>query len=305
TKLSHEDISRFKGKIIARAGSGIDNIDWKAAIEYDKMVLTAPVSISYAVAELTILFILSLLRRYKTITSSAHPISGENLRGKTVGIIGRGHIGTLVESMLNSFGCNVFVFDPAYKKSTPLEEIYKNADILTYHVPFLPETKEMICMENIDKMAKRPYIINTSRPEIMKIEDVVDALEKGMIRGVAVDFYIPQLLNKDNVIMTPHIGASTFESQEGVAKEIAENIIQVVEGKFSPFARTWPSWYLPAVKLHIAENSAMPTISVPYGAYTLLVSIDILKQVISIVERNNDGTIYAGLEKLLPKSKPM
>ena len=250
TKVTREIINNGKNlKLIARAGSGLDNIDLKAAGEKGIAVINTPEASADSVAELTIGLMVSLARGIPRADYSMKrgewlkkELMGFLLKGKKLGLIGLGRIGSRVARIAKAMGMEILVTKrtpppPELMKSLeakflPLDELLRQSDIVSIHVPLTEETKNMINAEKIGLMKDGAYLINTSRGEVVDEEALLEALRSGKLGGAALDVYSTEppkrleLIKQPNVICTPHIGAQTVEVQKEASKEIAEKIIQ-------------------------------------------------------------------------------
>ena len=250
TKVTHEIINNGKNlKLIARAGSGLDNIDLKAAEKKGITVINTPETSADSVAELTIGLMLSLARRIPRANCSMKhgkwlkkELMGFLLKGKKLGLIGLGRIGSRVARIAKAMGMEILVTKrtpppPELMKSLgakflPLDELLRQSDIISIHVPLTEETRNMINAEKISLMKNGSYLINTSRGEVVDEEALLEALHSGKIGGAALDVYSTEppkkleLIKHPNVICTPHIGAQTVEAQKETSKAIAEKIIE-------------------------------------------------------------------------------
>lgn len=253
TKVTSEVIEASrKLKIIARAGVGVDNVDVKAATEKGIMVVNAPQSTSITVAEHTLGVILSLARKISIADKSVKggkweksKFMGRELSGKTLGVIGMGRIGSQVVSRCKAFNMEVLVNDPYITEEVASrlgaevvdrETLFKNADVITIHVPLTPETKHSIGEKEFHMMKEDAFIINCARGGIINEEDLYHALKDGKIGGAGLDVFETEppkdnpLLSLDNLVATPHIGASTKEAQRDAAIIVAREIIKVLSG---------------------------------------------------------------------------
>ncbi|MEM1845478.1 MAG: hydroxyacid dehydrogenase [Desulfurococcaceae archaeon] len=245
-----------KLKLIARAGVGLDNIDLDAARERNIVVINAPEAATQSVAELTIGLILSVLRKIAYSDRMMHSgkwvkreAMGYELNGKTLGIIGMGRIGRAV-ARIAYYGFNTKIiyydivrcpreFEEEVKaKCVDLDTLLRESDIVTIHVPLTPETRYLINEEKLRLMKKTAVLINTSRGEIIDTKALVKALKEGWIAGAGLDVYDQEplppdhpLTKLDNVVLTPHIGASTYEGQMRAGLTIAEKIIEFFKQK--------------------------------------------------------------------------
>ena len=254
TKVTLEVIEAAdKLKIIARAGVGVDNVDVKAATEKGIMVVNAPESTSITVAEHTMGIILSLARKISIADKSVkdgkwekNRFMGIELAEKTLGVVGMGRIGTHVATRCKAFGMEIIVSDPyltetiASKlgvKIVSLEALLRNADVITIHVPLTDETKHFISRNEFNMMKENAFIVNCARGGIINEDDLYDALSEGRIGGAGLDVFEREppegnpLLTLDNVVATPHIGASTREAQRDAAIIVAKEIKKVFKGE--------------------------------------------------------------------------
>lgn len=256
TKLTCEVLNfASKLKIIARAGVGVDNIDVQAATEKGIWVVNSPNGNTEATAEHTIAMMLALSRKipqaYVSINEGKFERSkfvGCELSGKTLGIIGFGKIGSRVAEIAKVFGMTVCIFDPfadkvktkefGFRLFENIEDMLPLCDFLTVHVPKNKNTIDLINTENIGKMKKNAMIINCARGGIINETALSKALCDGDIAGAALDVFTdePNVTNSvlykcsDNLIMVPHLGASTIEAQIKVAKDVAAQMVEVLNG---------------------------------------------------------------------------
>ncbi|PUA33605.1 MAG: 3-phosphoglycerate dehydrogenase [Zestosphaera tikiterensis] len=240
-----------KLKAIARAGVGLDNIDVKAAEARGIKVFSAPEAPTVSVAELTIGLMLAVVRKIayadrkmregKWVKKEAE---GIELRGKILGVVGFGRIGREVARIAKKgFGMKVIYYDIA--RADPkleeeleatyvdLETLLKKADVVSIHVPLTPETKHLINESRLKLMKSSAVLINTSRGGVVDTNALVKALNEGWIAGAGLDVFeeepLPQnhpLTKLDNVVLTPHIGASTEEAQERAGLEVVKKVIE-------------------------------------------------------------------------------
>ena len=228
-------------KIVARAGVGLDNIDVTTCIKKNIKVLNTPGASANAVAELTIASMFNLLRHIpkahllmKNKKWAKKELKGEELDGKTVGIIGFGRIGSLVAEKAHALGCHVLAYDPRPRETgiarfVSLGELLAKSDIVTLHTALTPETQNMVNEETIEKMKDGAYLINIARGELIDEDALYDACKNGKLAGAALDVYprepyTGKLLDLDNIYFTPHLGASTRESQLRVGEELIEKL---------------------------------------------------------------------------------
>jgi len=238
-------------KVISKYGIGLDNIDINMATNRKIVVTNTPTANVDAVADLTFGLILSLARRVpeadrKTKSGKWGKIIGKSVWEKTIGIVGLGKIGKQVVKRAKGFEMNILVFDIVKDKKfaqkygikyVNLEKLLRKSDYISIHIPLSDATRGMISYEELEKMKKDAFLINTSRGGIVDEEALYDALRINKIRGAALDVYKNEPLQEtplkelDNVIMTPHIGAYTEEAIENMSIQAAQNLIDVLEGK--------------------------------------------------------------------------
>ena len=234
-------------RVIGRAGVGVDNIDVSAATARGIVVMNAPDGNTITTAEHTIALLISLARRVPSANASLKAglwerkkFIGVELQGKTLGIVGLGRIGRVVASRARAFGMNVIACDPFVApdqardlelESVTLDEVCARADFLTVHTPLTTETRGVIGTQAFAQMKKGVRIINCARGGLVDESALFDAIKSGTVAGAALDVFEqeppPQdhpLLSLDEVIVTPHLGASTSEAQEGVAVTVAEQM---------------------------------------------------------------------------------
>ncbi|GAH61232.1 unnamed protein product, partial [marine sediment metagenome] len=238
-------------KVISKYGTGLDNIDINMATNKEIIVTSTPTANVDAVADLAFGLILSLTRRIpeadkKTKSGKWKKIIGKSVWEKTIGIIGLGKIGRQVVRRAKGFETNILVFDIVKDKKfaqkygikyVNLEKLLRKSDYITIHIPLNDATRNMISYEELEKMKKDAFLINTSRGGIVDEEALYDALKNNKLRGAALDVYTNEPLREsplkelDNVIMTPHIGAYTEEAIENMSIQAAQNLIDVLEGR--------------------------------------------------------------------------
>ena len=265
TKVTAEIIAAAtKLKIIGRAGVGVDNIDVEAATNRGILVVNSPEGNTLAAAELTVAMLLALARNIAPADQALRAgkwdrkkYMGSEVYGKTVGVIGLGKIGREVVSRLQAFGMSVLGYDPFLKpeqaealgiKLADLDTLYRESDYITVHVPKTKETTGMINADKIALMKPTVRLINVARGGILDETAVAEAVKSGRIAGAAIDVYTTEpapadnpLLGVANILTTPHLGASTEEAQVNVALDIAEQIVEVLNGKPARAAVNMPS----------------------------------------------------------------
>jgi len=249
TKVTREIIEAGeKLKVVGRAGAGIDNIDVEAAKEKGVKVLNTPEAPAIAVAELTMGLLLSLARQIPRADSSMKEgrwakkeFRGWQLNGKTLGVVGLGHIGEKVARLAKAFGMKILITkrtppSPEILREleaefVPLDELLKRSDIVSLHVPLTSQTYHMIGEREIQLMKDGAFIINTSRGAVIDEKALFKALKSGKLGGAALDVYEVEppedysLMKLPNVVCTPHIGAQTVEAQRAAATLLAQKIV--------------------------------------------------------------------------------
>ncbi|MDR6970141.1 phosphoglycerate dehydrogenase [Leifsonia shinshuensis] len=259
TKVDAEVIGAAKAlKVIARAGVGLDNVDIKTATSAGVMVVNAPTSNIISAAELTVGHILSLARHIPAAHSALaqgqwkrSKYTGVELYEKTIGIIGLGRIGALITARLQAFGTNVVAYDPYVTSAraqqlgvqlVTLDELLAQSDFITIHMPKTPETTGMISDDQLAQMKKTAFIVNVARGGLIDEDALYRALTTGTIAGAGLDVFVsepPQdspLLALDNVVVTPHLGASTDEAQEKAGVSVARSVRLALSGELVPDA---------------------------------------------------------------------
>lgn len=243
-------------KVIGRAGVGVDNIDCEAATKHGVIVINAPGGNTISAVELTCTMILALSRHLAQACSQLKSgvwdrksYSGNEVLGKTLAIIGLGRIGREVATRMQSFGMKTIGFDPLVPNevsqtfgvhSYPLDQIWPLADYITVHTPLIPQTKHLLNDLTLGQCRKGVRLINVARGGIIEEEALLRALQSGQVGGAGIDVFVEeppkcsQLLSHPKVICTPHLGASTKEAQLNVAKEIALQFLDLVDGKPVP-----------------------------------------------------------------------
>lgn len=237
-------------KIIARSGVGYNTIDIQGARHHGVAVTNTPGANNKSVADLALGLMLSLARAIPRLNGSLHngcweKSVGRELGEKTLGVIGTGNIGGEVIKRAKAFNMNIVAHDVYPRPELtemygvvylPLREVLDQADFLTLHAPALPETTNMICKETLAFMKRTAYLINTSRGELVVEEDLYEALKRNAIAGAALDSFCSEPLEQSclfglpNVILTPHIGASTIEASGRAGQIAAEEVIRVLQG---------------------------------------------------------------------------
>jgi D-3-phosphoglycerate dehydrogenase len=248
TKVTSEIINAAKNlKVIGRAGSGLDNVDRAAATKKGIVLMNTPGGNTITTAEHSIALMVALARQIPQATISMKAgkwekkkFMGVELFNKTLGIIGIGNIGSQVAKRAQGLAMNVIAYDPFLSEDkakamgvekVDIKELFRRSDFITIHTPLTPETKNMINKETIKMMKPGVRIINCARGGIINEKDLYEALVGGKVAGVALDVFEKEppennpLLKLNNVISTPHLGASTKEAQENVAVAVAEQVV--------------------------------------------------------------------------------
>lgn len=247
TKATDEIISAAKKlKIIGRAGAGVDNIDLISAKKNNVIVMNTPGGNTNATAEHTLSLLMSLYRNITEANRGTHKglwekkiFKGLELKGKKLGIVGFGNVGRRFSEIAISLGMEVSVFSEFFKlrkdqfeniNSISFDQLIHESDIISFHCKPLKNNKPMITITELKLMKKNAVILNTARGGLVDESDLKVALEDGIIRGAALDVFsqepakVNPLFGVKNIILTPHIAASTIEAQLVVAEQIAQQI---------------------------------------------------------------------------------
>ncbi|HEX6945854.1 MAG TPA: hydroxyacid dehydrogenase [Acidimicrobiia bacterium] len=247
--LDHADDLR----VVARAGVGVDNIDVEEASRRGVAVFNTPTANTLAAAEMTMALILAVMRRIPAADASIRrgewdrpAFQGVECHGKTLGLVGAGRIGREVAARARAFGMSVLGCDPYLTDAGEIElcsidRVLGEADVVSLHVPLNDETRHLIDTSALGKMKRGAFLVNVSRGGVIDEAALVEALESGQLAGAALDVYeeepLPEsspLLDAPNLVLTPHLGASTAEAQRRVAIEAAEAVHRVlVEGDYT------------------------------------------------------------------------
>ena len=249
-------------QVVGRAGVGVDNIDVEAATLLGVTVVNAPSSNTIAAAEHTLALILSLARHipqaHGVLTGGRwdrRSFIGTELLGKTLGIIGLGRIGTEVVRRASAFGMRIIGYDPYISNEQAghvgvemhsLDDVVRGADFVSLHIPLTDDTRHVINAGRMAAMKQGSFVINCARGGLIDEAALYQSLEAGHLAGAALDVFAEEppgdnpLLQHPNVVVTPHLGASTAEAQAGVAVEVAEQIVDVLEGRTPRYAVNAP-----------------------------------------------------------------
>lgn len=250
-------------QVIGRAGVGVDNIDLAAATMRGIVVVNAPTGNNIAAAEHTMGMMLAVARNIPHAHASVAGGSwersrfmGVELRGKILGIVGLGKIGTEVARRAQGMEMRLLAFDPYLSadharrlgiEATGLDELIRQSDFITVHVPLTAQTRGIIGAEQFREMKPSVRLINCARGGIIDEAALVDALDRGLVAGAALDVFSTEplpaehpLRNHPKVVLTPHLGGSTYEAQVGVALDVAEQIVSVLNGGSARYAVNAP-----------------------------------------------------------------
>ena len=238
-----------KLRVIGRAGIGVDNVDVPAASKKGIIVMNTPTGNTVTTAEHAISLLMSLARKIPQATASMkagkwekNKFEGREVAGKTLGVVGMGNIGRIVAYRAQGLKLNVIAFDPVLTQDkasslgvelVSIDELITRSDFITIHAPLTPQTKNLFNKDAFAKMKKGVMIVNAARGGIVHEGDLEVAIKEGKVAGAALDVFEKEpcdpehpLLKLDNVIATPHLGASTAEAQDRVALEIAEQVAE-------------------------------------------------------------------------------
>ena len=254
TRLLMENNPRLK--VVGVHGIGCDHVDLPAAKELGKVVCNTPDALTVTVAEMAMALTLALLRNIVSADKAVRKgewsrkysdLIGAELAGKNVGIIGLGRIGEATAHRMKAFGAEIGYWSRTRKpekeeeygfKWMNLDELVTWSDIISLHIPATKETTKLITAEHIDQMKNGVYIVNTARGKVIDEEALIKALHSGKIRGAALDVFTNEPLSTtsplclmDNVILTPHLGASNLEGMQRMALQVAESVLRAINGE--------------------------------------------------------------------------
>ncbi|KAJ6878695.1 D-3-phosphoglycerate dehydrogenase 3 [Populus alba x Populus x berolinensis] len=286
TKVTREVFERSGGrlKVVGRAGVGIDNVDLSAATEHGCLVVNAPTANTIAAAEHGIALLTAMARNIAQADASIKSgkwqrskYVGVSLVGKTLAVMGFGKVGSEVARRAKGLGMHVIAHDPYAPADraraigvdlVSFEEAISTADFISLHMPLTPATSKMFNDESFSQMKKGVRIVNVARGGVIDEEALVRALDSGTVAQAALDVFTEEPPSKDsklvlheNVTVTPHLGASTTEAQEGVAIEVAEAVVGALKGQLAATAVNAPM--LPAAIL--SELAPFVTLSEKLG----------------------------------------
>jgi D-3-phosphoglycerate dehydrogenase / 2-oxoglutarate reductase len=259
TKVTAEVLEHGKDLVVVgRAGIGLDNVDVRSATAHGVMVVNAPQSNILSAAEHAMALLLAQARHVPQAHSALvagrwerSKWEGVELHGKTLGIVGLGRIGALVAERARAFGMRLLAFDPYVTPErarhmgvelTTLDELVAEADFVTIHLPKSPETAGLFGADMLAKCKTGVRIVNAARGGIVDEEALAAAIREGKVAGAALDVFAEEpttsspLFDLDEVVVTPHLGASTQEAQDKAGQTIAEMVVLALKGEFVPFA---------------------------------------------------------------------
>jgi D-3-phosphoglycerate dehydrogenase len=247
-----------KLKIIGRAGVGLDNVEIPAATERGVMVVNAPTSNIHSAAEHAVALLMSTARQIpaadKTLrenTWKRSKFNGVEILGKTVGVVGLGRIGQLFAQRLAAFETTIIAYDPYLPAAraaqlgielVTIDELVERADFISVHLPKTKETAGLINAERLAKAKDGVIIVNAARGGLIDEDALYDALVSGKVRGAGLDVFSTEpctdskLFELDNVVVTPHLGASTSEAQDRAGIDVAKSVLLALAGEFVPEA---------------------------------------------------------------------
>lgn len=259
TQVDAEALAAAKNlKVVARAGVGLDNVDVEAATQAGVMVVNAPTSNIVSAAELAVALLLASARNISPAHAALRngewkrsKYSGVELADKVVGVVGLGRIGLLVAQRLSAFGVELIAYDPFVQparaaqlgvRMVDLDELLRTSDFITVHLPKNKDTLGLIDAAALKKVKPTVHIVNAARGGIVDEQALYDALVAGQVAGAGVDVYAKEpctdspLFSLDNVVATPHLGASTDEAQEKAGIAVAKSVRQALAGELVPDA---------------------------------------------------------------------
>ena len=272
TKVTADIIEAGKKlQVIARAGVGIDNVDVETATRHGIVVVNAPTGNTVSAAEHAIALMLSLARHIPQANAMLKSgawrrgdFMGTELRGKTLGVIGLGNVGSEVARRARGLEMKVIAFDPFISidhsdklqvRLVGLDQLLRESDFITLHIPLTAQTKKLVGAKELAMVKPTVRIINCARGGLIDEKALVKALDEKRVAGVAIDVFETEpttesiLFGYDNVIVTPHLGASTTEAQVMAAKDVAEQIVDIFKGQPARYAVNAP--FIPAETLSV------------------------------------------------------
>src|SRR3954451_5860509 len=244
--------------VVARAGIGLDNVDVPAATARGVMVVNAPQSNIVSAAEHAIALLLAVARRVPAADASLKggewkrsKFTGVELTGKTAGVLGLGRIGVLVAQRLSAFGMRIVAYDPYVPAARaaqmgvtllPLEQVLREADMISVHLPKTPETLGLIGKQELATAKPGLILVNAARGGLVDEQALAEAISAGQVGGAGIDVFATEpatsspLFDLPNVVVTPHLGASTVEAQEKAGTAVARSVRLALRGEFVPDA---------------------------------------------------------------------
>ena len=249
-------------KVVARAGSGVDNVDVAEATRLGIQVVNAPGGNAVSAAEMTIALLMAVVRTVPQANASLkngewkrESFKGFEISGKTVGLVGLGAVGKVVARILNGFGARVLAYDPFVTdeqadrmgvQKVELDALLTHCDVVSVHVPLNEATKNLIGASAFQTMKNGVVLLNAARGGVVDEAALLDALKSGKVAAAGLDVFAQepfapgsiaaQLVALDNVVATPHLGALTHDAQEKVAVQAVEQLVLVLEGKQPQYA---------------------------------------------------------------------
>ena len=245
-------------KVVARAGVGLDNVEVPAATARGVLVVNAPTSNIVSAAEHAVALLLAVARRVPAADASLQAgewkrssFSGVEVNGKTVGVVGLGKIGQLFAQRIASFGTHLIAYDPYVSPAraaqlgielVALDELLARADFVSIHLPKTPETKGLIGADQLAKAKQGVIIVNAARGGLIDEQALADAIRGGQVGGAGIDVFVTEpttespLFGLPNVVVTPHLGASTAEAQDRAGTDVARSALLALRGDFVPDA---------------------------------------------------------------------
>jgi D-3-phosphoglycerate dehydrogenase len=262
TKVTADLLRAAKGlKVVGRAGIGVDNVDVEAATELGILVVNAPTANLLSATEHTFALLLAVARRIPEADASTkaggwdRKLTGVELQGKTLGIIGFGRIGQRVARRARGFEMNVVAYDPFLDPAAarrleaellPLDELLRRSDAVTLHTPLTEQTRNLLDAQRLALLPRGALVINCGRGGVIDEEALLAALESGAVGGAGIDVFAEEppsdrrLARHPRVVATPHLGAQTREAQERISTETAEMVLQALAGSFAIAAVNLP-----------------------------------------------------------------
>jgi D-3-phosphoglycerate dehydrogenase / 2-oxoglutarate reductase len=282
-------------KVVGRAGVGVDNVDLGAATQHGCLVVNAPTANTVAAAEHGIALLASLARNVAQADASMkagkwdrNTYVGVSMVGKTLAIIGFGKVGSEVGRRAKGLGFTVVAYDPYASEAkaaavgvrlVPLDEALATADFFSLHMPMTPDTKGLFGTAAFKKMKKGARIVNVARGGVIDDDALAAALDDGTVAGAALDVFVKEpppadhpLVGRPDVICTPHLGASTVEAQEDVGVEIAEAVIEALQGKLAATAVNAPM-VPPEVLAELAPYTTLAQVRFGFLKFLLVFSL--------------------------------